>query len=154
MTREQSGRARGSEREQRNGRNGRKARRWAAVSVAGLALIGLLALGRSGGHGRHPDPRPGVTNADVLPQSMLAGYINEVNAYAAARANPEVLDGLYCHCQCHEHSGHRSLLTCFESLHGAACEICQREAIMGVAMRRQGATLDQIRQAIDAQFGS
>ena len=152
MTRENSGRAGGGQRE---GRKGRKRFWWATVSVAGLVLVGLVARGvSSGGQGGHPTPRPGVTAAGVVPRSMLTGYVNEVNAYAAARANPEVLDGLYCHCDCSKHSGHRSLLTCFESQHGAACEVCQREAIMGAEMHGRGATLDQIRQAVDAQFGS
>lgn len=123
------------------------------VVVAGLGLGGVVVANLPAGH-HHPDPRPGVTGTSVVPRSMLTGYMNEVNAYAAARENPEVLDGLYCHCDCSKHSGHRSLLTCFESQHGAACEVCQREAIMGAEMHGRGATLDQIRQAVDAQFGS
>jgi hypothetical protein len=118
-----------------------------------LAFGGATVLAACATSG-HPDPRPGITAANVVPGAMLAGYRNEVRAYEAARQVPEVLDGLYCHCQCREHSGHRSLLTCFESLHGASCEICQREAIMAVEMHGRGSTLDQIRQAVDGQFRS
>lgn len=127
--------------------------RWAVPGfVTALALGGIvLVFGLVGA--RHPDPRPGITAEHVLPHSMLAGYSNEVAAYAAARAYPAVLDGVYCHCDCSQHSGHRSLLTCFESQHGASCEVCQREAIMAAQMHRQGETLEQIRQAVDAQFG-
>jgi hypothetical protein len=119
-----------------------------AVGFGGATV--LAACATSG----HPDPRPGITAAAVVPRAMLAGYPNEVSAYEAARQIPEVLDGLYCHCDCSKHSGHRSLLTCFESQHGASCEVCQREAMMAAQMHRQGSTLDQIRQAVDAQFGS
>ncbi|MBI4542105.1 MAG: hypothetical protein HY705_03675 [Gemmatimonadetes bacterium] len=134
-------------------RNTKRGRGWlAVVAAAAVVVTGLVALGRAGGHG-HPMPRTGITGERVLPRSMLAGYSNEVAAYSAARAHPAVLDGLYCHCDCSQHSGHRSLLTCFESQHGASCEVCQREAIMGAEMHGRGATLDQIRQAVDAQFG-
>ena len=48
----------------------------------------------------------------------------------------------------------RSLLTCFESEHGASCDICLGEARMAAEMHATGASLDAIRRAIDARFGS
>ncbi|MGH7699505.1 MAG: PCYCGC motif-containing (lipo)protein, partial [Gemmatimonadales bacterium] len=60
----------------------------------------------------------------------------------------------YCHCDCSKHSGHRSLLTCFESDHGAYCDICMGEAILAARLAAEGRTLDAIRSAIDRQFGS
>lgn len=131
-------------------------RGWLGWTIAGAALLGTVAIlvSHAPPAGGHPDPRPGITGANVLPRSMLTGYPNEVDAYAAARTVPEVIDGIYCHCDCSRHSGHRSLLTCFESQHGASCEVCQREAIIAAEMHRRGSTLDQIRQAVDAQFGT
>jgi hypothetical protein len=65
-----------------------------------------------------------------------------------------VFDGLYCYCECKENFGHKSLLTCFESEHGASCDICLTEAAMAAEMHANGASLDAIRQAIDARFKS
>jgi len=63
-----------------------------------------------------------------------------------------VLDGLYCHCECSKHSDHRSLLSCFESDHGAMCDICLGEAAMAFKMTQEGKNLSEIRSAIDARF--
>jgi len=77
-----------------------------------------------------------------------------LEAYQAARRVPQVLDGLYCHCNCSKSFGHRSLLTCFESEHGARCDICMGEAMLASQGSARGASLDQLRKAIDAQYGS
>lgn len=122
------------------------------AAALGLVLGTTFASGCAGPG--HPEPRVDVTAEHVLPSAMLAGYYSQAAAYEAARRYPLVLDGLYCHCQCHENFDHRSLLTCFESEHGASCEVCMGEANLAARMHEQGATLDQIRQAVDAQFRS
>jgi hypothetical protein len=71
-----------------------------------------------------------------------------------AKAIPNVLDGLHCYCECARDHGHRSLLTCFESDHGAACDICLQEAALAYRMTQEGAGLDQIRERIDAMFAT
>src|SRR5256885_448467 len=50
-------------------------------------------------------------------------------------------------------SGHRSLLTCFESEHASHCDICMGEAMLATRLAAQGSGLAAIRQAIDAQYG-
>jgi hypothetical protein len=75
-----------------------------------------------------------------------------MQAYQAARAVPATLDGLYCYCQCNEHMGHRSLLICFHSQHGAGCDVCIDEAVQAHEMVQQGRTLADIRAAIDVAF--
>jgi hypothetical protein len=124
----------------------------AGAAVAGLGVV--LVLGRASAESHHPDPRPGVTAVAVLQPSAVPRTPGAAEAYAAARNAPAILDGLYCHCHCRENAGHRSLLTCFESDHGAYCDICMGEAMLAVQMAGQGGSLDQIRRAIDAQFGS
>jgi hypothetical protein len=62
---------------------------------------------------------------------------------------PQVLDGLYCHCDCSNHSGHRSLLTCFQDDHGAACDVCLTEAALAFRMTGEGRSLKEIRKAVD-----
>ena len=123
--------------------------------VAGAAVIGILAIllaTRGAGAGRHPTPRPGISGATVLPASMFGEDERLVRAYAAARTMPEVFDGLYCYCHCKEDMGHVSLLTCYESEHAASCDICLAESAMAAQMHGQGATLEDIRRAIDARF--
>jgi hypothetical protein len=122
------------------------------AAVVAVALLAPVAAGCAGPG--HPEPREDVTASRVLERQLLAGYTTELAAYEAARRYPQVLDGIYCYCHCSKHSGHRSLLTCFESRHGAACDVCMAEAILAARMHEQGAGLDQIRQAVDARFGS
>lgn len=127
---------------------------WWIAGAAVAALVVLLALGRRGPGVIHPDPRPGITAERVLPASFLPEGRGVIEAYAAARSAPQMLDGLYCHCQCARNFGHRSLLTCFESDHGSRCEICLGEATLAAELAARGGTLEQIRRAIDERFGS
>lgn len=128
---------------------------WIVAGAAVLILIAVLVAPRAGRAAAHPDPRPGVTAERVLPPAMVPmGPPGTVEAYEAARQVPQVLDGVYCHCNCSKFFGHRSLLTCFESDHGARCDICIREAMLAAQMAGSGNSLARIRTAIDAQFGS
>ncbi len=126
---------------------------WLIAGGAALALVAVLVVARGGKAANHPDPRPGVTAERVLPPLMVPNTPSAAEAYAAARGAPAVLDGIYCHCNCSRTVGHRSLLTCFESEHGASCDICMGEAQLAARLAAQGKTLQLIRQAIDARFG-
>ena len=126
---------------------------WIVAATAVAAIVVVLSISPSGSSG-HPSPRPDVTADKVLPPSTYSGYEQVVRAYEAARAVPQVLDGLHCYCECAKHFGHRSLLTCFESEHGAACDICIGEAILAAEMHRRGLSLEAIRKAVDARWGS
>ncbi len=125
--------------------------------VAGVAVVGLLTAvlsPRRGEAATHPDPRPGITAERVMPAALVSGAPGALEAYEAARRAPGVLDGLYCHCDCSKYFGHRSLLTCFESDHGARCDICMGEAMLAARLAAEGNSLAKIRSAIDKQFGS
>jgi uncharacterized protein with PCYCGC motif len=127
---------------------------WIVAALAGAALVGVLVVPRGAGAAVHPDPRPGVTAERVVPPSMVLNTPGASAAYAAARSGPQLLDGLHCHCECAKHFGHRSLLTCFESDHGAQCDICKGEAVLAAELASRGASLDAVRRAIDERFGS
>jgi len=127
---------------------------WAVAGAAVVALAVAWLLPRSAQAAAHPDPRPGITAANVLPASLVPNTPGALEAYEAARRAPQVLDGVYCHCNCSKHFNHRSLLTCFETEHGSGCDICMGEAMLATQLAARGSTLDQIRKAIDAQFGS
>ena len=129
------------------------------VWIYGLLGVLLLAAGyrllanRDHGPSAHPTPRTGITASEVVPASAFTAQPDVARVYAMASEIPEVLDGIYCHCDCSEHSGHYSLLTCYESDHGAHCDICLEEAELAYKMAKEGKSLEQIRAAIDAQFG-
>jgi hypothetical protein len=40
-------------------------------------------------------------------------------AHRVAREIPDVLDQLYCYCECDKHVGHKSLLSCYTDGHAA-----------------------------------
>ncbi|HTT68998.1 MAG TPA: CYCXC family (seleno)protein [Gemmatimonadales bacterium] len=125
---------------------------WLVAGVAVVATAAILVATRGAGGGHHPTPRPGITGARVLPASTFGEDERLVRAYEAARAMPELFDGLYCYCHCKEDMGHVSLLTCYESEHAASCDICLGEAAIAVQMHAAGASLEEIRRAIDARY--
>jgi len=94
-----------------------------------------------------------LTAAKVLVDSAIHATRRARGVRRRAQA-AATLDGVYCHCDCSKHSGHRSLLTCYESTHAAYCDICMGEAMMASSMVGQGKSLTEIRAAIDRQFGS
>lgn len=54
-----------------------------------------------------------------LPMSPALFVGQTARAYQIAHEIPEVLDQLYCYCECDKHLGHRSLLSCFIDSHAA-----------------------------------
>jgi len=127
---------------------------WIVAGAAIIALAGVVFLTRPARGSTHPQPRPGITAAKVLPDVAIPRNPGALEAYAAARRSAATLDGVYCHCDCSKHSGHRSLLTCFESEHAAYCDICMGEARLASGMATSGKSLTEIRAAIDRRFGS
>jgi len=149
---------RGSQRRDADGKDRRPGSGAAAVpwTVIVLTLLvggGILLASSSTGATEHPDPRPGITGETVVPASRYVQYARVSAVYAQAKEVASTLDGLYCHCDCSKHAGHRSLLSCFESDHGAACDICLTEASIAYRMTQDGRSLGEIRQAIDELYG-
>ena len=126
---------------------------WIIVGVLSLVLVGtgVGVVPARGSH--HPDPRSEITGETVAPASRYAGYPRVNAVYAQAAEIAAILDGLYCYCDCSRHSGHRSLLSCFETDHGAACDVCLTEATVAHRMTEDGRSLDEIRDAIDEFYG-
>lgn len=124
---------------------GRAARPAAAATVPGAP----------GARSPHPEPRPGITAENVVPDDQLAVATPSVlAAFAAARQVPQIVDGIRCHCGCAEIEGNYSLLSCYEAGGMAQhCQICQGQARMALRLHEEGRTLDQIRSATDARYG-
>ena len=100
---------------------------------------------------KHPDPRPGVTAERVLAEADVPEKYHD--AYRAARDYPQVLDGIFCHCDCEAHRGLRSLLSCYEGTMPQSCGICLGEARLAHRLHGTGKTLAEIRVAVDERFG-
>lgn len=99
----------------------------------------------------HPDPRPGITGEKVLSDPKLPNRAGVRAAYNAARANPEIFDGLACGCGCVDE--HRSLLVCYETTQPIGCFSCREEAkVVGGAVASKQ-PLDAIRRLVDLKFG-
>jgi uncharacterized protein with PCYCGC motif len=102
----------------------------------------------------HPDPRPGITAKDVLPAQQIGTTRKVVQAYDAARTYPGVFDGIACGCGCvGGTTGHRSLLTCYETMQPTGCAACEDEALLVARLAKDGKALGEIRAAVDAKFG-
>lgn len=106
---------------------------------------------------KHPEPRAGVTADKVLRVEDLGEKPRKavLDAYDAARRNPEVFDGLACGCGCHGEANyqHRSLLSCYETRQPTGCPSCRDEATFVGGMIRDGKALAEIRLAVDKKFG-
>ncbi|MEO7521238.1 MAG: hypothetical protein ABIW79_05425 [Gemmatimonas sp.] len=102
----------------------------------------------------HPKPREGITAARVLSKEQLVVSAHLIALFDGIRAIPGVADGIRCHCGCAELPGFYSLLSCFEGEGMArSCPICQGEGRVTVRLHKEGKSLDEIRAAIDAQWG-
>ena len=125
------------------------------AAVLGVALALVLTVGRRpASGGGHPEPRSDAASMSetVMPASFFTDNPRVLRTYQLAREIPATLDGIYCNCHCKEDAGHRSLLTCFQSQHGAGCDICLGEAEMAEEMHAQGKSLQEIRSQIDLAF--
>ena len=56
-------------------------------------------------------------NGMPLSPSLFVGQT--ARAYQIVQEIPEILDQLYCYCECDKHLGHQSLLSCFVDSHAA-----------------------------------
>lgn len=110
-----------------------------ASCQSGEAPKGALSRGFKGGE----------TRATLQPSNFSG---QTAHAYQAALEIPEVLDSLYCYCDCEKHSGHKSLLSCYVDEHAAACDICIYEALMAHELHKKGVGIDAIRKAIDERY--
>lgn len=108
---------------------------WSAIAPAGLA---------------GDDPVPPVQPSVPLPQTLSPDKFDHPilkRAYEAAGRNRATVAQLPCYCWC-SRMGHRSLLDCFASNHGANCDICIKEVLLADQMAKNGKTAAQIRQAV------
>jgi hypothetical protein len=108
------------------------------------------SLRRAGGH---PTPRPGITADKVLTREQLGDNERILAVFDSVREIPQVVDGIRCKCGCADLEGFYSLLSCYEGDGMArACPICQGEGRLVARLHKEGKTLAEIREAIDARW--
>ncbi|MDP9267312.1 MAG: PCYCGC domain-containing protein [Acidobacteriota bacterium] len=101
----------------------------------------------------HTGPPPkGEKLAPILRPDQVTGqgvqYPYQKHAYVLASKVDKVIYQQPCYCHCDKGHGHTSLRTCFESIHGAHCGICLKEAVYTYQQSKKGKTAAQIRQGI------
>jgi hypothetical protein len=74
------------------------------------------------------------------------------SSYNVAIKYGEVLDYMYCYCNCKQSIGHKSLRSCFTDDHAANCGICQDQAFFAAELTDQGKDLAEVRMAEDKRF--
>jgi hypothetical protein len=119
-----------------------------SVAIAAPRAISELAQGTE-------EPVPAFHNQ--APQGQLANTVSPTefsdvvvqNAYILAGRVKKILYQQPCYCHCDRSQGHKSLLDCFASKHGAACGVCMREAIYSYEQSHHGKTAAQIRAGIE-----
>jgi uncharacterized protein with PCYCGC motif len=123
-------------------------------TVAAL-LIGLLVIIGFGAWQMHASAdATGSSGAGAsLTQDPELYRGDTRQAYITARDHPELLAQLDCYCGCEQNEGHKNLLDCFRTNHGASCDICMGEALTALQMLAQGTPIDQIRDALRARYG-
>lgn len=119
----------------------------AAVALPRLALATTprgLVTAADVGRLRGGETRP------ILDGRYFTGRTGE--AYRAAAEIPDLLDQLYCYCECERSINHKSLKSCFTDLHGANCGVCQNEALLAWNLNKKGWPVLRIREEIDRTY--
>jgi hypothetical protein len=129
--------------------------RFAGVLIAVALIVAAWVYANNSSRSTNPQPQDGSayvrreTKVSLSP-ALFVGKTE--TAYRVAEQIPDVIDHLYCYCECDKHSGHRSLLSCFTDNHAANCGVCQDEALDAAKMKKQGYTMAEIRSRIDAKY--
>ena len=83
---------------------------WSRVNTRGPTRYSSAEQTASGGYVRRETRTP-------LSPALFVG--KTATAYQVAQEIPDVLDRLYCYCECDKHMGHLTLLSCFVDSHAA-----------------------------------
>ncbi len=128
--------------------------------VLGCLALGLATLVASAQWSNPADDVPAYNRGVVVKTAppLLAGdqltgpyfsHSYQTTAYVMAGKIPGVLNQQPCYCRCDRALGHKSLHSCFEGTHGAACSTCMKEAVFAYQQTKAGKTPAQIRTAIE-----
>ena len=110
------------------------------VGIAGVAVYQMRASA---------DPAAS-SNSLTLDPDLFQGETRQ--AYLVAQQHPDLLAQLHCYCGCEQHEGHKNLLDCFRSNHGAGCATCTGEAVTAGSLFEKGTPVDQIRELLHQRY--
>jgi hypothetical protein len=116
----------------------------------GAVVFALLVIAGVGIYMRTAANSAASSTSLTLDPSLFQGDTRQ--AYLVAQQHPDLLAQLHCYCGCEQHEGHRNLLDCFRTNHGAGCAICVGEAVMAGQMADNGTPVDQILAALHQRF--
>lgn len=119
--------------------------------IFGLLILSSCSKGPNDSGAVSASSLRGGETRETLPPENYSGVTAQ--AYKAAKDIPDVLDNLYCYCDCKKHFGHKSLLTCYVDEHAKNCDICINEALFAKELHNQGKDAKAIREIIDQRFG-
>ena len=126
----------------------------ALIAAIGLTLGGVYLYTKPPGraHALNPAPATGqlIENRPVLSPALFTG--KQKLAYQYAAEIPKVIDSLFCYCYCKKNNNHKTLLTCFTSMHGSKCDVCMDEVLHAHDLYEDGLSLDEIVVAVDKKF--
>jgi hypothetical protein len=90
------------------------------------------------------------SNGITLNPNLFLGQTRA--AYLVAQQHPELLAQLDCYCGCEQHEGHKNLLDCFRTNHGAGCATCTGEAVTAGQLYEHGTPVEQIREVLRQRY--
>src|SRR5579863_3605664 len=117
----------------------------AAVVVVGTVVTGLYQMRASA---QSADSSKSLT----LDPNMFEGRTRQ--AYLVAQQHPDLLAQMDCYCGCEQHEGHKNLLDCFRTNHGAGCATCVGEAVTAGKLADGGMPVQQIRDALRQRYAT
>ena len=126
----------------------------AFVAVILMVLGGVYVYTKPSGRATASNPAPAtgqlIEKRPVLSSALFTG--KTALAYKYAAEIPKVIDSQFCYCYCKKDHGHKTLLTCFTSMHGSKCSTCMDEVIYAYELYQEGKSLDEIVVAVDRKF--
>jgi Protein of unknown function with PCYCGC motif len=123
----------------------------AAGLITGVIVAALLGLaGVAVYQMRASADAAATSNGITLNPELFEGETHE--AYLVAQQHPELLAQLDCYCGCEQHEGHKNLLDCFRTNHGATCATCTGEAVSAGQLYENGTPVEQIRALLRQRY--
>jgi uncharacterized protein with PCYCGC motif len=126
----------------------------AFIAVILMVLGGVYVYTKPSGRATASNPAPAmgqlIENRPILSSALFTG--KTALAYKYAAEIPKVIDSQFCYCYCKKDHGHKTLLTCFTSMHGSKCSTCMDEVIYAYELYQDGLSLDEIVVAVDRKF--
>ncbi len=122
-----------------------------SVAVASIVMIVAVFVGAFTAWRSSAKPVAAALVASLtLDPGQFQGDTKQ--AYLVAQQHPELLAQMHCYCGCEQHEGHKSLLDCFRTRHGAGCDTCVGEAVTAGKLADGGMPIDQIRDALRDRY--